>query len=455
MKIALIGGGGARTPAAVYAISRRHREVSVEELVLYDINLERQRLMADIAERILQQVGHLFRVKVATSPAEAIEGASFVITTLRVGGEAARAQDERIALQHGCIGQETTGPAGYSFALRTVPVLVEYAELIGHLAPDAWLINFTNPAGLVAQGLHGRTSVQVVGVCDSPHSLAQAIARATGLPNQELRWHYIGLNHLGWVTSVRQGDRELLPALVVDEAALTRLLEDDLIPVELVRHLGLIPNEYLYYYYFQQRALAQQQQAKQTRGEFLRRLDQELSVRLSQLESWDVEGRIAAFAGYLHRREETYLATERTRLRHRPLLSPLETILASGQGYIGIALDLIAGLHSHKPRSIVLNLPTQGVIPWLADDDVIETTCEVSTAGLRPLLGPELPLECRALVQTVKAYERLTVEAALSGSRREAIRALTHHPLVGSYERAAQLVAAYVEVHRAFLPRFH
>ncbi|MBI1878100.1 MAG: glycoside hydrolase [Chloroflexi bacterium] len=455
MKIALIGGGGARTPAAVYAIARRHYEVAIEELVLYDINLERQRLMADIAFRILQQVGYPFRVKVATHPAEAIDGASFVITTLRVGGEAARAQDERIALQYGCIGQETTGPAGFSFALRTVPVLVEYAELIGRLAPDAWLINFTNPAGLVAQGLHGCAPVRVVGVCDSPHSLAQAIARATGFPGQELRWHYTGLNHLGWITSVRQVDRELLPALLADEAALNRLLEDDLIPAELVRHLGLIPNEYLYYYYFQQRALAQQQRAGQTRGEFLQQLDDELSARLNQLESQDVEGQIAAFAWYLQRREETYLATERTRLRQRPMLSPLETILASGQGYMGIALDFIASLRSPDPHPIVLNVPNQGLIPWLADDDVIETTCEVSSAGLRPLPGPELPLECRALVQTVKAYERLTVEAALSGSRREAIRALTHHPLVGSYERAAQLVAAYVEAHRAYLPRFH
>jgi 6-phospho-beta-glucosidase len=454
MKIAIIGGGGARTPAVVYAFVGRYHEVPIGELALYDIDAERLGLMADIAEKILQKAGRPFSLRVTRDLEEAIASASFVITTFRVGGEAARAKDERIALRCGCIGQETAGAGGFAFALRSLPVALEFAEVIGRLAPDAWLINFTNPAGLVIQALQGHALVKAVGVCDSPHGLARDIARAAQVPVEELEWHYSGLNHLGWVTSVRRDGVEILPDLLADTSALTRLLEDGLMPAELVRHLGIVPNEYLYYYYFQHQALERQQRAETTRGEFLQQLDEALKARMQVIAREDVEGRIEAFAWYLRRREETYLATERTGLRRIPERPPLETILTSGEGYIGVALEVIAGLRGGEPRHAVLNVTNKGAIAGMEDDDVVETSCEITAKGIRPLPGPGLPTECWALMQTVKAYERLTVEAALQGSKREAIRALTHHPLVGSYERAKLLVDSYLVAHREYLPRF-
>jgi len=261
MKIALIGGGSVRTPALAYALAGHWAHLPVTELALYDIDARRQAMTGLVTARLLEGADAGFRLVMADCPEAAIDGARFVIVSVRVGGQQARALDERIALDHGCIGQETTGPAGLAYALRSIPVVQHYAGLAGRLAPQAWLINFTNPAGLVSQALGAVSPVPVVGVCDSPQVIAGQIARATNLPEVELDWRYSGLNHLGWVTSVRYRGHEILPALIADEAALQRLVAGDLVPAGLVRHLGVVPNEYCYYYYYREQALQRQQAA--------------------------------------------------------------------------------------------------------------------------------------------------------------------------------------------------
>jgi alpha-galactosidase/6-phospho-beta-glucosidase family protein len=455
MKVVLIGGGGARTPAALYAFARCGSQVPLEQIVLHDIDLPRMRAMQAVCESLLEGLDMPFRVTFAEEPERAIAGADVVIVSVRVGGQAARAADERIALQHGCIGQETTGPGGFSYALRSIPVVSYYAGLVGRLAPKAWLINFTNPAGLVTQALSQTSPVPIVGVCDSPQDIARRVCDAAGIPEDQLDWRYSGLNHLGWLTSARYQGRELLPALLADDAALGRLAQDDLIPAALIRHLGAVPNEYCYYYYLRDQALERQRAAPETRGQLLARLDGQLERDLAQAGPDDAAQLVVCYGRYCKAREESYLAAERQSLRRLPEKPLRELILSGGQGYMGVAFKIIAGLAGAGVQRAVLNVPNSGgIIPGMDEDDIVETMCEIRPEGILPLPGPLLLPESLALLQMVKAYERLAAAAARTGSRWLAIRALTHHPLVASYPLAEKLVDAYLREHRAFLPRF-
>jgi len=455
MKVALIGGGGARTPAVLYAFARCGSQVPVEEVALYDIDLARMRAMKAVCDSLLDGMEAPLQITFAEEAETAIAGADFVIVSVRVGGQAARAADERIALQHGCIGQETTGPGGFAFALRSIPVVSYYAELAGRLAPNAWLINFTNPAGLVTQALSQASPVPIVGVCDSPQVIAHRVCGAAGIPEDQLDWRYSGLNHLGWLTSARYRDRELLPALIADESTLDRLAQDDLIPASLIRHLGAVPNEYCSYYYLRDQALERQLAARETRGHFLARLDSQLEKDLAQADPEDADQLVACYGRYYKAREESYLAVERQSPRRLPAQPLRELILCGGQGYMGVACKIIAGLGGAGIHRTVLNVPNSGgIIPGMDEDDIVETMCEITPDGVMPLPGPPLLRESLALLQTVKAYEYLAADAARAGSRWLAIRALTHHPLVASYPLAEKLVDAYLFEHRAFLPRF-
>jgi 6-phospho-beta-glucosidase len=455
MKVALIGGGGVRTPAVLYALARRWAHVPIAEVALYDIDSRRQEMMALVAARMLEGTDAGFRVIAAREPAAAIDGASFVLVSIRVGGQPARAADERIALDHGCIGQETTGPAGFAYALRSIPVVEQYALMMGRLAPRAWLINFTNPSGLVTQALSSRSPVPIVGVCDSPQEIARRIADAAHVGEEEIDWRYSGVNHLGWVTSARVRGQEILPALIADDAALDRLTKDGLIPPNLVRHLGTVPNEYCYYYYYRRQALQRQQAARELRGELLARLEQQLGEEMAQLDPSDADAVIACYGRYFKQREETYLEAERQGLRRLPEQSHRDLILGGGQGYIDTAMKVIAGLCGLGPQRAALNVSNYGqIVPGMDDDDIVETSCEITAEGILPLPGPELARESLSLLRTLKAYERLASEAALTGSRRLAIRALTHHPLVASFPLAEKLVDAYLDRHRDYLPRF-
>ena len=455
MKVALIGGGGARTPAALYALARGGSLLPVEQVALYDRDLARMRAMKRVCESLLHGLETPLRITFAEEAETAIAGADFVIVSVRVGGQAGRAADERIALQCGCIGQETTGPGGFSYALRSIPVVGYYAELAGRLAPNAWLINFTNPAGLVTQALNQVSPVPIVGVCDSPQVLARRVCDAAGIPEDQLDWRYSGLNHLGWLSSARYRDREVLPAIIADDSALARLAQDDLIPPSLIRHLGAVPNEYCYYYYLRDQALERQLAARETRGQLLARLDGQLEQDLAQAGPEDADQLVVCYGQYYKAREESYLAAERQTPRRLPEQSLRELILSGGQGYMEVAFKIIAGLGGLGNERAVLNVSnSSGVIPGMKEDDIVETMCEITPDGILPLPGPPLLPESLALLQMVKAYERLTADAARTGSRWLAIRALTHHPLVASYPLAEKLVDAYLLEHRAFLPQF-
>ena len=269
MRLAILGGGGFRVPLVYGALLRDHSPGRVTEVVLHDPDAGRLAAVALVLEQLGTRHPDPPRVVTTDDLDTALHGADFVFSAIRVGGLAGRTRDERVALDLGVLGQETTGPGGLAYALRTVPVAVDIAERTRRLAPDAWFINFTNPAGIVTEAMQSVLGDRVIGICDSPIALARRAIGALGLDPAATEIDYVGLNHLGWLRALRVDGVDHLPRLLADPAALQRLEEGRLFGPEWLSTLGALPNEYLYYYYFTREAVASILEAPQTRGEFL------------------------------------------------------------------------------------------------------------------------------------------------------------------------------------------
>ena len=247
-KISVIGGGGARTPLLVHGLAEAQDRLNIRELALFDVDRDRVSVIAELCREI---AGARFPISTPPSVENAIEGSDFVISSIRVGGILARARDERIVIDQGYAGQETTGPGGLAMALRTIPVSLQHAHLVEALAPEAWLINFTNPAGMITQALVDHTQARVIGICDTPAELFHRIAWSLRQPFESLEFDYFGLNHLGWVRRVRQSGHDVTQQLLENDDLLRSLYPGDLFNPELIRALRLIPTEYLFFYYSQ------------------------------------------------------------------------------------------------------------------------------------------------------------------------------------------------------------
>jgi 6-phospho-beta-glucosidase len=393
--------------------------------------------------------GRAPRVLASTDLAEAVRGTDFVFSAIRVAGLAGRICDERSALEHGVIGQETTGAGGVCFGLRTVPEALRVADAVAAEAPDAWVVNFTNPAGMVTEAMRIRLGDRVVGICDSPVGLFRRVARVLDIHMADAEFDYAGLNHLGWLRRVQVDGVDVLPRLLADDDLLLRIEEGRLFGPDWLRMLGSVPNEYLWYWYFRTDALAAQRSAGQTRGEIL---------SAQQAGFYDSAGDLDGAAAYARweelrrRREETYMADSRE-VSGAGERDPYDL---DGGGYDRVALAVMRAVSTDRPETLVLNVPNRGRLPFLDDDAVVEAPCRVDGSGPRPLPGAALDLHAQGLVAGMKAVERATIEAAVSGSRAVAVRALALHPLVGSVPVArailADQLAALPELREA-LPR--
>ena len=355
---------------------------------------------------------------------------------MRVGGLEGRTADERIALDLGLLGQETTGPGGVGYGLRTVPVALDVARRIRRLAPDAWVINFTNPAGLVTQAMQSVLGDRVVGICDSPLGLAKRAAGALGHDLDDLEIDYAGLNHLGWLTGLRRDGRDLLPELLADETALAAIEEGHLFGTEWLRTLGSLPNEYLYYYYFTRDAIAQITSAPQTRGEYLvaQQADFYSAVAGSRDDAWQRWDAV--------RRERNATYMQETREGDGESHERAEADVEGG-GYEGVALALMAAIARDEPARLILNVRGGGAVAGLPADAVVEVPCRVDAAGPVPLPVSPLPGHALGLTQQVKAVDELVIRAAVEQSRSLAVEAFALHPLVDSVTVARELMTAY------------
>jgi len=453
VKLLLIGAG-IRTPLLITGLIRRQDALGLREVVLYDSDAARLATMGAFVRHIEQARGARFRIAAAHDLAEAAAGASFIFSAIRVGQERNRIADERVPLKHGVLGQETTGPGGFAMALRTIPVLLDYARTIARVAPDAWFVNFTNPAGLITQALLGHTDLRVIGICDTPTSMQASLAHFLGRPADAVFVEYAGLNHLGWVRRVLVDGRDRLPEILRDyEALRAQSHEWALFDPALVRLYGLLPNEYLYYYYYRERAVAHILESGSTRGEQILGINEPLWQELHEaLGAGQPERALAAYERRMLARSATYMARESGHALE-PSSAATESVFA-GEGYAGMAMAVMTAIGQRRKTTLILNVANRAALPDLAPDDVVEVPCLVDENGAVPLAQTPLPVSVRPLVHAVKAYERLTVEAAVTGSYDAALQALTIHPLVASYSLAKQILDEYLDVHAAYLPQF-
>ncbi|MEV4229958.1 6-phospho-beta-glucosidase, partial [Streptomyces bobili] len=382
MRLTILGGGGFRVPLVYGALLTDHAEGRVTEVVLHDLDDRRLYAVARVLADQASTVANAPTVTATTDLDEALRGADFVFSAIRVGGLEGRANDERVALAEGVLGQETVGAGGIAYGLRTVPVAVDIARRVARLAPDAWVINFTNPAGLVTEAMSRHLGDRVIGICDSPVGLGRRIARVLGANPREAFIDYVGLNHLGWVRGLRVAGRDELPRLLADSDLLGSFEEGKLFGVDWLRSLGAIPNEYLHYYYFNRETVRAYQQAEKTRGAFLRdqqaRFYEEMRrPDAAALTAWD-RTRAEREATYMAENRETAGAGER------------DADDLSG-GYEKVALALMRAIARDERTTLILNVRNQGALSVLDADAVIEVPCLVDANGAHPVAVAPLP----------------------------------------------------------------
>lgn len=441
MKLAILGGGGFRTPLVYAAVLAQRGARGIREVALHDTDASRLdaigHVLAQQAQRhTASSVDALTPDVTATTDLdEALDGADFVFSAIRVGGLEGRIVDERLALDLGLVGQETTGPGGVGYGLRTVPVALDVAERVRRLAPEAWVINFTNPAGMITQAMQTVLGDRVVGICDSPLGLAKRAAGALGLDLVDVEIDYAGLNHLGWLHGLWVDGRDRLAELLADTARLTSFEEGHLFGADWLQTIGAVPNEYVYYYDFTRDAIAQISRSASTRGEFL--LGQQAAfyaaVRESPGRAWQ------AWDAARRERNATYMQETRADDGSDRSAEDVE-----GGGYEGVALALMAAIARDEPATLILNVRNRGTLPHLPDDAVVEVPCRVSARGPEPLPVSALRGRPLGLVQQVQAVDELVIRAVLEQSDSLAVQAFASHPLVDSVTVARQLWSGYL-----------
>lgn len=459
MKLSVLGGGGVRMPAFVHAVLTGSPGM-FSEICLLEPDPVRYRTIARLAVEVARLLDQPGVVTVTDDPERALTGADYVFSAIRVGGDQGRIIDERVALRRGIVGQETTGAGGCAMALRTIPVVLAYCELLSECSPDATLINFTNPVGLITQAISDQGRVRAVGVCDTPSATIEQLAAFTATPPSQVCAGYAGLNHLGWVTSFSAGGIDLMPDLVARFDELARFDHHfAAFDATLIRRVGAIPTEYVYYYYDERRYLDGVARAGASRGEDVARLNEELVAAVGRaLAVGDVPAAWSAYTRLMGVRSDTYMRTDvegsSGQAAARAARAVAGTVPVGGTrpgGYEGLALRVIDGLSGRAPGTVILNVPNGTSMDFLDPGDVVETAARVDATGIAVLPAPELPRSARALVMAVKEYERGVVDASLSGSADEAAAALSLHPLVPGISAARQLVTDYRVEHREHL----
>ncbi|MFK0001887.1 6-phospho-beta-glucosidase [Paenarthrobacter sp. NPDC090522] len=449
MRLMIAGGGGFRVPLVYRALCSGPFAGLVDELVLYDVDASRLVAIESVLAAMPVPEGSRPAVVISTDLGQALAGTRMVFAAIRPGGTAGRMIDERVALDLGVLGQETTGAGGISYALRSIPRMLELAEAMRVHCPDAWLINFTNPAGMVTEALVPVLGKRVIGICDSAGGLVKRAAAAAGTPLPDGRLDgvgYYGLNHLGWLYRLAPAGTDLLPGLLSSHDALASMEEGRLFGQHMLELLGCLPNEYLYYYYETHHATQAIRRQSETRGASIHGQQAALYPGLAgsadAYARWDA-ARLS--------REEGYLAESREEGEQRD-----ESDLAGG-GYERVALAVMRALSgsSSGATELILNVPNSPVaavagvatakvaVPGLPADAVVEVPCQVTSDGALPLAQDRPGGQFLTLMRHVKEVERLTIQAVREGSREAALQAFAAHPLVGSADLGRQLLEGY------------
>lgn len=443
MKLSILGGGGFRTPYVYQALLRDTGTPRVTEVALYDIDEARLGVMTAVLAELAAEFPDPPRVIPTTILEEAIDGSDFVFAAIRVGGLEGRRCDEHVALDLNVLGQETTGPGGLAYAIRTVPVMTGIAKTVRSLAPDAFVMNFTNPAGIITEAMQSVLGDRVLGICDTPSGLGRRVAGALGLDHRRVQMDYVGLNHLGWMRRILFDGRDVLPDLIADDSLLGSLEEGEVFGTDWIRTLGVIPNEYLFYYYSNRDAVRAIVESGATRGDFLARTQAEF-YRLAASR----ERKADLWRETVARRSASYMAEAKGGTQDAPPSHGVEhqpEIDPAHQGYAGVALGVMNAIRRNERATMILNVRNRGTIAALPDDAVVEVPTLVDANGVHPLSTAAPGLHQIGLMAQVKAAERHTIHAAHTGSRTEVLKAFALHPLVDSVDVARQLVDGYID----------
>lgn len=425
IKLVYIGGGSTRAPGTVAALVERGAAFAGSEIVLVDLDADRLDVVRRLAVRMAVVRGHDLRICATTDRRAALEDADVVLTSFRPGGFEGRVLDETIPLRHGVIGQETQGPGGFFMALRSIAVMREIVEEMEARCPNGWLVNYTNPVNIVSEAITHHSNVRCVSLCEGPLTFPADVARTAGLDPTRLEATMVGLNHTGWSVRHDYAGADLMP--LIEEAAdrfgrpAIGVTRDDLM-LGLAATMGALPSAYLYYYYFHDHALDAARAAARTRAqEIMRHLD----------DYW------------AHYRDQAGAAD--------PHLDPARS--RGGILELELAVDVIDAIVNDRGTTWPVNVPNRRtVLPGFPDDLVVEVPARVSRGGIDPLPVPALPVHLRGLIEALGAYQAAAAEAGWSGSRRDGVRALASHPLVGTLPRAEAIYDEMAAAHRADLP---
>ena len=449
MKIAVIGGGGVRSVFLAKSIAARAEELKINELVFMDNDEKKLRIYGTMAKKTSNLICPSLDFKITTNAVEAVENADYVITTIRVGGDDMRVKDERAALNMGVLGQETTGAAGLSFAMRSISALADYCELIKkHAKKGCKVFNFTNPAGVVSQTLRDMGYDFTYGICDAPSGMLRSFEKLYGAEEGSAKGEIYGLNHLSYFTSIKINGKEMIDEIINNDDAYEktdlRYIEKDLL-----KSRKSVLNEYLYYFYYREKALANILNADKTRGEQIAEINRHMTAELEKVDiENDFETALGIFEHWYGERENNYMASETGIKRKEPW--KFDIFGKDDGGYAGVALKFIEIAISGKTDSMILCVPNNGAIEGLLDSDVVEITCDIDKNGAVPHRFGKVDEQNLELIRRVKNYERLASEAIRTKSREKAIEALTLHPLVNSYSIAKELTDKYIEYNKEY-----
>ncbi|OCT17026.1 6-phospho-beta-glucosidase [Paenibacillus pectinilyticus] len=427
LKIAIIGGGSSYTPEIVEGFIKNYEQLPVKELWFVDVEAGKHKLeiVGNLAKRMIEKSGLPIDVYLTLNRREAIKDADFVSTQMRVGLLEARKWDEHIPNKYGVIGQETTGPGGMMKALRTIPVLLDICKDIEELSPNAWLLNFTNPAGMVTEAIHKYSKVKSIGLCNAPIGLHKWLMKKYDITSDQIYTEFVGLNHLHWVTRVEiDGEDKLTELLDKREEYSGKNVPASEWDADFLRSLQALPSYYLKYFYMTGAMLEEQLTSLKengTRAEVVKRVEDEL------------------FELY----QDPDLQEKPKQLEKR-----------GGAYYSEAAVNLMISLYNDRRDIQTLNVSNNGIIDFLPNDACIEVNCVVTGQGPVPMGLTKVPEHVKGLIHAVKTYERLTIEAAVTGSRDLVLQALVHHPLVPSVSLAKTLMDEMLEQNRPYLPAF-
>lgn len=449
MKLCVLGGGGVRTPFLAKSIASNASLANIKEVVFMDTNEYKLTKYGKLAKGISNRLNPDLEVTLTTSAEEALKDANYIITTLRVGGDDERVADEDTVREHGLLIQETTGACGFAFALRSIPVLLDYCNLAKKIAAEDYIIfNFTNPSGLVTQALYdsGHT---VYGICDAPSEFIKQLANILEVPEKEFTLDCFGLNHLSFFNNFKVNGEDVSEKLLSHPDLFVksemRIFDKDILDVT----DGYLLNEYLYFYFYNKKAIRLINSASETRAELIARVNRKMD---KEMELIDVDKQFdeafKIFFDNYYIRENAYMTAESGVKRVLDYVTPsVQEFLDEPDtgGYAGVALRSVRALETNEPVEMILSVPNNGVVDFLEENDVIEVSCIIDSSGHRVKNPQNLPEGIKNLILTMKEYERLASKSILTKNRNLAIKALLINPLVANHDIAKDIVDKFIE----------